>query len=70
MSRIDDLIKELAPNGVLFKPLGDVGVFIRGRTVHEGRPRRKMALPCIHYGEIHTHYGVVAPEDALSCTPT
>jgi len=42
---------------VALRPLGDVGEFARGRRftkadiVEEG-------LPCIHYGEIYTHYGV------------
>lgn len=30
MSRIDDLIAELCPDGVEFKSLGEVGSFIRG----------------------------------------
>lgn len=35
MSRIDQLIAELAPNGVQFATLGDVGQFIRGNGLQK-----------------------------------
>lgn len=64
MSRIDDLIKELAPKGVPIQPLGEVGVFIRGRRFTKA-DRVDDGLPSIHYGEIYTHYGV-ATSDTIS----
>ena len=61
MSRIYDLIKDLAPKGVPIQPLGQVGVFIRGRRFTKA-DRVDDGLPSIHYGEIYTHYGVAASE--------
>ena len=61
MSRIDELIAELCPNGVPHRRLGEGGQFQRGRrftkadVVEDG-------IPSIHYGEIYTHYGVAAAE--------
>lgn len=61
MSKVEDLIRELCPEGVEQKPLGELGTFTRGRRfvkddmVNEG-------VPCIHYGEMYTHYGVSAKE--------
>jgi type I restriction enzyme, S subunit len=56
VSRIDDLIKQLAPNGVEFKTLGDVGVFIRGSGLQKS-DLTDVGTPAIHYGQIHTFYG-------------
>ena len=43
------------------KMLGDLGIFLRG-----GGPQKKHLLengkPCIHYGQIYTHYGHYADE--------
>lgn len=55
MSRIDDLVRELAPNGVQFKTLGDVGEFIRGNGLQKSDLTDEGA-PAIHYGQIHTYY--------------
>jgi type I restriction enzyme S subunit len=57
MSSIDNLLRELAPDGVPARPLGELGSFIRGNglqkvdLIDEG-------TPAIHYGQIHTSYGV------------
>ena len=40
MSRIDDLIDELCPDGVEFKALGEVGDVRPRQWAAEGRPRR------------------------------
>ena len=59
MSEIDRLLAEHCPDGVEVMMLGEIGVFARGRRftkadmVDEG-------IPCIHYGEIYTEYGVSA----------
>lgn len=61
MSRIDELIAELCPDGVEFRAIGEVGSFSRG-----GGPQKKdfidEGVGCIHYGQIYTHYGVHASE--------
>ncbi|PRA06581.1 restriction endonuclease subunit S [Arthrobacter sp. MYb229] len=68
MSRIDELIAEHCPAGVEHKTLGDVGQFIRGNGLqkkdlfHEG-------FPAIHYGQLHTLYGVSASETLSFTTP-
>ncbi|MDE0573740.1 restriction endonuclease subunit S [Demequina sp. B12] len=71
MSRIDDLIAEHCPDGVEFKPLGDIAALVRGN----GMPKSVLTdegVGAIHYGQIYTRYGVwtettlsyVAPETA------
>lgn len=57
MSRIDDLIAELAPKGVEFKALGDVGEFVRGNGMRKSDLTDE-GVPAIHYGQVHTYYGV------------
>lgn len=59
MSRIDDLIGELCPDGVPFEALGDVGEFIRGRRFTK-QDYVEVGLGAIHYGEIYTDYGTAA----------
>lgn len=57
MSRIDELIERLCPDGVEFKALSEVGVLTRGkRFCHKDAVEQ--GVPCIHYGELYTHYGV------------
>ena len=61
MSRIDDLLGSLCPNGVEYRALGEAGEVFRGRRftkkdyVDEG-------LAAIHYGELYTHYGTSATD--------
>ena len=61
MSRIDVLVKELCPNGVPLKTLGDVGTFARGGGFQKGDLTAE-GEPAIHYGQVHTHYGTSAGE--------
>jgi type I restriction enzyme S subunit len=72
VSSIDELIQELAPNGVEFKLLGDIANLVRGN----GMPKTDLVeegVGAIHYGQIYTRYGVwatstfsyVAPATAL-----
>ncbi|GAA1233044.1 restriction endonuclease subunit S [Prauserella halophila] len=57
MNRIDKLIEELCPDGVEHKTLGQVGEFIRGSGLQKADLREE-GVPAVHYGQIHTHYGV------------
>ncbi len=59
MSRIDELIRDLCPDGVPFRALGDLGTFARGRRFTKD-DMVDSGIPSIHYGEIYTHYGVAA----------
>ena len=61
MSEIRKLIKELCPSGVEFKKLGEVGTFIRGNGLQK-KDFTEDGFPCIHYGQIHTHYSTFAFE--------
>lgn len=72
MSRIDDLIGRLCPDGVKFEYLGEIAELVRGN----GMPKSSFTnsgVGCIHYGQIYTHYGVwtnktishVAPKTAV-----
>ena len=57
MSRLADLIKELCPDGVEYKPLGEVAELKRG----SGMPKKMFmdaGIPAIHYGHIYTKYGI------------
>ncbi len=68
MSHIDDLIQRLCPNGVEFKPLGEVGQLVRGNGIQKS-DFRESGVGCIHYGQIHTHYGTWATETKSFVSP-
>ena len=59
MSKLQDLIDRLCPNGVEFKPLGEIGTFIRGNGLQK-KDFTESGVGCIHYGQIYTHYGTFA----------
>lgn len=57
MSQLKDLIHNLCPDGVEYKPLSTIGKLTRGkRFVHADAVED--GIPCIHYGELYTYYGV------------
>ena len=75
MSRLAELIEELCPDGVEFRPLGEIADLQRG----SGMPKKLFideGIPAIHYGHIFTKYGIhtkcvaayLAPEDADKLT--
>jgi type I restriction enzyme, S subunit len=68
VSRIDDLVKQLCPSGVAFKPIGDVGIFIRGNGLQKS-DLSYSGIPAIHYGQIHTHYGTWATDTVSFVVP-
>lgn len=58
MSRLEELIAELCPNGVEYKTLGELATDIfRGSGITRDQVR-KSGIPCVRYGEIYTIYGV------------
>lgn len=61
MSKLGSLIRDLCPDGVELRTLGDVGEFIRGRRITKG-DFVDSGVGCIHYGEIYTRYGTTATE--------
>ncbi|MFI8128973.1 restriction endonuclease subunit S [Streptomyces diastaticus] len=61
MSRIDEMLQELCPDGVKLKELGAIAELVRGN----GMPKSDFVdegVGCIHYGQIYTHYGTWATE--------
>ena len=59
MSIIDEMIGKLCPKGVEYKTLGEISTITRGkRFVHADAVQE--GVPCIHYGEIYTYYGISA----------
>ncbi len=69
MSRIDELIAAWCPEGVVHMPLGDVGEFIRGNGLQKSDLTDEGA-PAIHYGQLHTHYGVWTDSTKSFTAPT
>lgn len=61
MNQIEKLIEELCPDGVEYKPLGEVGTFSRGGGLQK-KDFTESGVGCIHYGQIYTHYGIWATE--------
>lgn len=59
MSKLDMLIKELCPNGVEYKRLGDVASISRGGNFQK-KDFLEQGVSCIHYGQIYTKYGLFA----------
>jgi type I restriction enzyme S subunit len=69
VSRIEDLIQKLAPRGITFKTLGDVGEFVRGNGLQKSDLIDE-GTPAIHYGQIHTFYGTWAEETVSFTSPS
>ncbi len=59
MTKLEQMIKELCPNGVEYKKLGDVATIIRGGSFQK-KDFCENGVPCIHYGQIYTRYGLFA----------
>ena len=58
MSRLDELIAELCPNGVEYKSIGEISTDIyRGSSIIRDQVTKE-GTPCVRYGEIYTTYGV------------
>jgi type I restriction enzyme, S subunit len=56
VSKVDDLIAQLCPDGVEFKTLGEVGELMRGRRFTKA-DYVDSGLGSIHYGEVYTSFG-------------
>ena len=58
MSRLDEMIAELCPDGVEYKTIGELATDIfRGSGITRNQVTETGA-PCVRYGEIYTTYGV------------
>ena len=65
MSRLAELIEELCPDGVEYRPLGEIGSFVRGGGLQK-TDFVERGKPCVHYGQIHTRFGVFTDEAVAS----
>ena len=59
MSELEKLIQELCPNGVAHKKLREVATVSRGGNFQK-KDYVEEGVPCIHYGQIYTQYGLFA----------
>ncbi|SKC68311.1 restriction endonuclease subunit S [Plantibacter cousiniae (nom. nud.)] len=59
MSHLEQMIAELCPDGVELKALGGIGEFVRGNGLQKS-DLTDAGVPAIHYGQLHTYYGVWA----------
>ncbi|GAA7191448.1 restriction endonuclease subunit S [Helicobacter pylori] len=57
MHKIECLLHTLAPKGVEFRKLGDIGEFTRGNGLLKSDLKDK-GRPVVHYGQIHTQYNL------------
>lgn len=57
----DQLLDLEGKEGVEMKTLGEIGLFIRGTGIQKADFVEE-GFPCIHYGQIHTKYGLSATE--------
>ena len=57
MSRLDELIAELCPDGVQYKLLSEIATITRGGSLQK-KDFTDSGVPCIHYGQIYTKYGL------------
>ena len=68
MSRIDDMIRQMCPDGVEYKPLGEIAELRRGT----GMPKSTFidkGVAAIHYGHIYTKYGAHTAHTYAHVTP-
>jgi type I restriction enzyme S subunit len=58
MTKLEQLIEELCPNGVEYRTLGEIAVDVfRGAGIKRDEVTEE-GIPCVRYGEIYTTYGV------------
>lgn len=57
MHKIERLLHTLAPKGVEFRKLGEIGEFTRGNGLLKSDLKDK-GRPVVHYGQIHTQYNL------------
>lgn len=59
MTKLEKLIEELCPNGVEYVKLGTFATISRGGSFQK-KDFCENGVPCIHYGQIYTKYGLFA----------
>ena len=59
MSRLNELLAELCPDGVEYKTLREIATVSRGGNFQK-KDFQEEGFPCIHYGQIYTKYDLFA----------
>lgn len=59
MSKLEEVIQELCPDGVEHRALGEIAIISRGGNLQK-KDFCAEGIPCIHYGQIYTRYGLFA----------
>lgn len=67
MSTIGEMIRDMCPDGVEYRSLGEVGTFTRGNGLQKSDFVGE-GFPCVHYGQVHTRFGV-STDHAVSFVP-
>lgn len=57
MNKLNELIQKLCPDGVEYKKLGEIATISRGGNFQK-KDYVEAGVPCIHYGQIYTQYGL------------
>ncbi len=57
MNKIEKMLKELCPDGIEWKKLGEVCNYIRGKGLKKEDIVENGSIPIILYGELYTIYG-------------
>ena len=68
MSQLSEMIKELCPDGVEYRKLGEIAEIIRGNGLQK-KDFVDSGVGCIHYGQIYTKYGAFADETLTYVSP-
>lgn len=58
MSKLDEIILELCPNGVEYKTIGDIATDIYRGAGIKREDVTEEGISCVRYGEIYTTYGI------------
>ena len=61
MKRLEALLQQLCPDGVIYKRLGDIATITRGGNFQK-KDYRENGFPCIHYGQIYTKLNLFVTE--------
>ncbi len=61
MSKLNEMIHKLCPDGVEYKTLNEVATISRGGNFQK-KDFVESGVPCIHYGQIYTRYGLFADQ--------
>ena len=68
MSRLSEMIKELCPDGVEYRKLGEIAEIVRGNGLQK-KDFVDSGVGCIHYGQIYTKFGAFADKTLTYVTP-